>query len=60
MLEEALTILLKALSWGAVKPAGSGLGQRIHDHFASLGDVELDLPARRSQPRPVEFGEGLE
>jgi hypothetical protein len=54
------TILREALAWGVLKPDGPGLGQRIHAHFASLGGVELELPARRSQPRPPEFGEGLE
>jgi antitoxin FitA len=37
MEEEVRTIL----------PDGPGLGQRIHAHFASLGGVELELPARK-------------
>ncbi|MCP9782117.1 plasmid stabilization protein [Cyanobium sp. WKJ7-Wakatipu] len=60
MEEEVRTILREALAWGVLKPDGPGLGQRVHAHFASLGGVELELPARRSQPRPPEFGEGLE
>jgi antitoxin FitA len=60
MEEEVRTILRDSLSWGALKPDGPGLGQRIHAHFAALGGVELELPERSSQPQPAEFGEGLE
>ncbi len=35
--------------------AGKGLGSRIHDHFAQLGGVELELPERSSPPTPIPF-----
>jgi len=31
------------------------LGSRIHEHFAQLGGVELELPARSSLPIPAQF-----
>lgn len=33
-----------------------GLGTRIHERFAALGGVDLELPARNEQPRAAEFG----
>ena len=56
MEEEVRTILRGAIEANQPAPAGHGLGSRIHAHFAKLGGVELDLPARTSQPRPAEFG----
>jgi plasmid stability protein len=60
MEEEARTILRSAIEeW---KPAanGKGLGSRIHDHFAQLGGVELDLPERSSLPTPAQFDRDAE
>ncbi|WP_259723729.1 hypothetical protein [Synechococcus sp. CS-1332] len=34
-----------------------GLGSRIHAHFAALGGVELDLPARVSMAEAAVFTE---
>jgi plasmid stability protein len=56
MEEEARTILRAAIEASQPAPSGAGLGSRIHAHFAKLGGVELDLPARTSQPQPAEFG----
>lgn len=39
---------------------GKGLGSRIHEHFAQLGGVELELPERSSLPIPAEFGSDAE
>lgn len=40
------------------KPNGKkGLGTLIHEHFADIGGVELDLPERNSPARYVEFPE---
>ena len=58
--EEARTILRAAFDANQPTPSGAGLGSRIHAHFAKLGGVELDLPARTSQPRPAEFGSDSE
>jgi hypothetical protein len=32
-----------------------GLGTRIHERFAALGGVGLELPARNERPRAAEF-----
>ena len=55
MEEEARTILRAAIETGKPAPNGKGLGSRIHDHFARLGGVELDLPERSSLPTPAQF-----
>lgn len=34
-----------------------GLGTLIHEHFADIGGVELDLPVRDSPVRYVDFSE---
>ena len=34
---------------------GKGLGSRIHEHFARIGGVDLELPERSSRPIPAEF-----
>ena len=57
MEEEARRILRQAV---LPQPAGSdspGLGSRIHAHFADLGGVELDLPARVSMAGAAVFTE---
>ena len=55
MEEEARTILRVAMEAGKPAPSSKGLGSRIHDHFAQLGGVELDLPQRSSLPTPAQF-----
>ena len=32
-----------------------GLGTRIHQRFAAVGGVDLELPARTERPRAAEF-----
>ncbi len=32
-----------------------GLGTRIHERFAALGGIDLELPQRSEQPRAAEF-----
>ena len=32
-----------------------GLGTRIHQRFAAVGGVDLELPARNERPRAAEF-----
>ena len=54
MEEEVRSILQRALS--APTPE-AGLGTRIHQRFALLGGVELDLPRRNAQPRAADVGE---
>lgn len=50
MEEEARTILRSSLEARQPRPGGKGLGSRIHEHFARLGGVELELPDRSSSP----------
>jgi len=47
MEEEARMILKQAL---VKKPPRYGLGTRIHQHFAELGGVELEIPPRDKTP----------
>jgi plasmid stability protein len=39
----------------ATPAAEYGLGTRIHERFAALGGMDLDLPARSERPRAAEF-----
>lgn len=55
MEEEARTIIRSAIEDWKPAASGKGLGSRIHDHFAQLGGVELDLPQRSSLPTPAQF-----
>jgi plasmid stability protein len=55
MEEEARTILRTAIEARQPVAGGKGLGSRIHEHFAQLGGVELELPARSSLPIPAQF-----
>lgn len=48
---EVRAILASALS--RPEPGERGLGTRIHQSFATLGGVDLDLPARTERPRPA-------
>ena len=62
MEEEARTILRSAIEARQPVAGGKGLGSRIHEHFAQLGGVELELPERSTPAIPALFeGEqGLE
>ena len=62
MEEEARTILRTAIEAQQPVAGRSGLGSRIHQHFAQLGGVELELPERSTPAIPALFeGEqGLE
>lgn len=55
MEEEARTILRAAIEARQPAATAQGLGSRIHAHFAQLGGVELQIPARVSQPVPAQF-----
>jgi plasmid stability protein len=55
MEEEARTILRTAIEARQPLATGTGLGNRIHEHFAQLGGVELELPERASLPTPAQF-----
>ncbi|MCX5967381.1 MAG: plasmid stabilization protein [Cyanobacteria bacterium] len=55
MEEEARTIIRSAIEDWKPAATGKGLGSRIHDHFAQLGGVELELPERSSLPTPAQF-----
>ena len=59
MEEEARTIIRSAIEDWKPAASGKGLGSRIHDHFAQLGGVELELelelPERSSLPTPAQF-----
>jgi antitoxin FitA len=35
---------------------GGGLFQALHDRFAALGGVDLDIPKRGTRPRAAELG----
>ena len=62
MEEEARTILRSAIEARQPVAGGKGLGSRIHEHFAQLGGVELELPERSSPAIPALFEaeQGLE
>ena len=55
MEEEVRSILRQAMTQVA-KP--SGLGSRIHERFAAMGNVTLPLPERSDLPRFASFEEG--
>jgi NADH:ubiquinone oxidoreductase subunit D len=46
MAEEARVILRQGLMESQAAESREGVGNRIHNHFARLGGVELELPAR--------------
>jgi len=39
----------------AAPESGLGLGTRIHERFAALGGMDIDLPQRSERPRAAEF-----
>jgi antitoxin FitA len=51
---EARRILQTALA-GTVKKPGRSLYDRIHDRFAAIGGVDLELPSRTSSREPPRF-----
>jgi antitoxin FitA len=51
---EARCILQTALAGTAKKP-GRSLYDRIHDRFAAIGGVDLELPSRTSSREPPRF-----
>jgi len=53
MEEEARRILGAALD----EPARDGMGTRIHERFAQVGGVDLDIPKRADMPSVVDFGD---
>ena len=55
MEEEAHMILRSAIEAGQPIAGRKGLGSRIHEHFAQLGGVDPELPARSSLPVPAPF-----
>ena len=57
MEEEARAILRQAVAGAPPQPATQGVGRRIHDHFARLGGLELDLPVRSDQPDAPDLSE---
>lgn len=55
MEEEARRIICSAIEAQQPVADGKGLGNRIHEHFAQLGGVELELPVRSSLPIPAQL-----
>jgi plasmid stability protein len=55
MEEEARQILKQAVL--APTAAGPGLGRRIHERFAALGGVDLNLPERTPSRPPPDFSD---
>ncbi len=51
---EARRILQSALQ-GGVKKQGRSLYDRIHDRFAAIGGVDLELPPREAGREPPRF-----
>lgn len=52
MEEEARDILRRAVGR---TPSSANLGEAIHERFAAVGGVELDLPPREAMPEPPRF-----
>lgn len=57
MEEEARAVLRAALGCGADEcaPPPEDLAAAIHDLFAPLGGLELDLPPRAKDPEPPDY-----
>ncbi|RZT13184.1 plasmid stability protein [Kribbella sp. VKM Ac-2569] len=49
---EARAIIVEAVGGDEEEP---NILQRLHERFAELGGVELDIPPRSSKPRVVDF-----
>ena len=56
MEEEAREILRQGVIGSQAAKCREGIGNRIHAHFAGLGGVELELPARADHPQAPDFG----
>lgn len=52
---EVRAVLADYLSSPQPSDAPDKLGSRIHARFASLRDIELELPSRDDMPRAAEF-----
>lgn len=52
-MEEEVRVILRASVSEPQVP--HGFGTRIHARFATIGGVELELPAREDTPRPALF-----
>ena len=50
MEEEVRQILRQVVKPADTATTSKGLGSRIHNHFARLGGVELELPSRSDTP----------
>jgi plasmid stability protein len=57
MEEEARVILRQGVIHSQAAESQEGIGSRIHAHFAHLGGVELELPARADHPQAPEVAE---
>ena len=55
MEEEVRQILMQAVEPRNPAPEAKGVGSRIHNHFARLGGVELELPPRSDTPLAARF-----
>ncbi len=53
-MEEEVRAILRKASAEEVKPQ-RGLGTAIHERFAALGGVELDIPPRELGREPPDF-----
>ena len=56
MEEEARVILRQGVIGSQAAKSREGIGNRIHSHFARLGGVELELPARADHPQAPDLG----
>ena len=55
MEEEVHQILRQVVKPADTAAPGEGLGSRIHKHFAQLGGLEVELPARSDTPSAPEL-----
>ena len=51
MKEEVRQILRQVVKPADTAATSEGLGSRIHNHFAQLGGIELELPSRSDTPK---------
>lgn len=51
------SLLRQGVIGSAPQPPREGMGSRILGHFARLGEVDLDLPARSDQPNAPDLTE---
>ena len=57
MKEEVRQILSQAVETTASKAINKGLGSRIHNHFARLGRLELEMPSRNDTPKAPDLNQ---